>query len=452
MNNFLLSAALSSFALDQGASLGRELALVDPIEGSDILFEVICQSVIDPRTQQRGLVTVLKNVSDLQRAIEEVRHGLRDLEWASAEVRNERDRLNLILENVADPIVVTGPAGEVLLMNPHAARLLQPESEKSAAGRAGAYYGNNTKLMSFLLQASLDAQDVLRTEVQFTDPLSEDPMTLSATATKARNAWGQVVALVCVLHDLTQLRELERRRVEHQLFESEKLAAVGRLAAAMAHEINNPLEAIKNSLHLVVTTTKPDDPNHRFLNIAARETDRVSRIIREMLGFYRPGRAKMPVSVNQLIEEALDLMQRQFGGQQFTIVREMEPQLPAVWGAEDQLKQVFLNLLLNAYEAMGKQGTVRVVTRRSLPQDQAGPPSTHVIVEVQDTGGGIAQEIMDHIFDPFFSTKRDQHGTGLGLWISLDIVKQHGGQINVRSTAGRGTTFAVALPIGGQNG
>jgi len=267
------------------------------------------------------------------------------------------------------------------------------------------------------------------------------------------DALGQVTAVVTVLHDLTKVRELERRTLEQQLTESEKLAAVGRLAAAVAHEINNPLEAIKNALYLLVTRMPADDPNRAFLEIANRETERVSAIIRQMLGFYRQTPLRQPVDVNHLLREVSALLERQLRRHRVTLTLQLSPSLPLVLGSADQLKQVFLNLFLNAQEAMPEGGRLTVTTHLAKDGDrELLLPGGWIVVQVQDTGVGIPEEHQRHIFEPFFSTKREQKGTGLGLWVSMGIIQQHGGQMRVRSRPGRGTTFIIALPPGASDG
>src|SRR5439155_2371171 len=249
-----------------------------------------------------------------------------------------------------------------------------------------------------------------------------------------------------VLHDLTKIRELERRTVEQQLFESEKLAAVGRLAATVAHEINNPLEAIKNALYLVVSSTPPEDPNARFLEIARKETERVSGIIQQMLGFYRPAVIQTPTNVNVIIEEALGLLERELRRHQVVTRLHLSPLLPTVLAHPDQLKQVFLNLFLNAQQAMPNGGTLEISTRVSQERDSEFLAGRYVLIQVQDEGSGIPEEHIARIFEPFYSTKVEMKGTGLGLWVSQGIVQSHGGQITVRSRPGHGTTFTIALP------
>jgi signal transduction histidine kinase len=446
LNNVLLSATLSRFALDQGLAFGRDLTLVDPIEGNELLFEVICQTATNLRTGGRGLVAVLKDVTDLRRADEDLRRSLSELQAAGEGARRERDRLDLIVENVADPIVVTDPSGQIIRMNQTAERLLQVPSSTATEQVQAVYLANGAKLSLFLGQLLLDPSVTRRGEIQIVDPETDEPLVMSVSATEARDDRGNPTAIVSVLHDLTRIRELEERRVQQHLFDFEKQAAVGRLAATVAHEINNPLEAIKNALYLAVSSLPPNDPNRQYLEIASKETVRVSGIIRQMLGFYRSTAERVPTDVNRILEDALALLLRQLRQHQIVVRFDPEGELPPVLASPDQIKQVFLNLILNAQEAMPRGGTLSIATRLSSEGEREFLAGRFIVVQIRDTGVGIADEDMPRIFEPFYSTKTETKGTGLGLWVSLGIVQNHGGQIKVRSRAGRGTTFTVALP------
>jgi two-component system NtrC family sensor kinase len=277
-------------------------------------------------------------------------------------------------------------------------------------------------------------------ENELIDPEAGESLPMEITSAEVSDAKGQVTAVVSILHDLSEIRELERRRVEQQLFESEKLAAVGRLAASIAHEVNNPLEAIKNSLYLL-TNSKSVEQNARFLDVARKETERVSHIIRQMLGFARRSGEVESVNVNQLIDETLILIEKKLRQSRVEVVREFADGLPQVRARADQLRQVYLNLLLNAQQAVGDRGgQIKVRTARF---DQALQPT--VAVHISDTGVGISEQDVARIFEPFFSTRTK--GTGLGLWVTQDIVRHHGGRIEVVSTEGEGTTFTIILPI-----
>jgi two-component system NtrC family sensor kinase len=228
-----------------------------------------------------------------------------------------------------------------------------------------------------------------------------------------------------------------------QLLQSAKLAAVGELSASVAHEINNPLYAARNSLYLVEQDLPPSAPQRQFLEIAQGELGRIARIITRMRDFYRPARAELePTSVNDVLLATIELVQTHLRHGQVSVITELADDLPEITAHTDQIRQVFLNLLLNACDAMPNGGTLRITSR----ERPAGPDQlAAIVVEVEDTGVGISVEHRTHLFEPFYTTKAQ--GTGLGLAISAHIITQHGGQIDVTSEVGVGTTFTVYLPL-----
>jgi signal transduction histidine kinase len=450
MNNFWFTAALSTSRLDEKAGrTERELTLVDPIEGTDLLFEMITFPATNYYNGARGTVSVLKNITDLRLATEQLSQNVHRLQTADEEIRLERDRLNLILRSVPNPIILMDSEDQTILMNRQAARLFQASTaaEAQRSRRAQICVSNDTKFRSFVYQLRLDPAQGMSGEIVLTDPDSYEQLSMALTSTEVRDELGAVAATVSVMQDVSRLRELERRRMEQILFDSEKLAATGRLAASIAHEINNPLEAIKNSLYLLSNKIAADDPNHRFLQIATKETDRVSRILRQMLGFYRAPKME-PTDLNKLIEEAEALVEKHLAQHRVRIENQLETGLPLIIASADQMKQVLLNIMLNAQQAMPQGGVITVTTRASQSADAEFLLSDSVHIQIGDNGKGIPEEHLPHIFEPFFSTKEGK-GTGLGLWVSYGIVQNHGGSIKVRSREGRGTTFSIALPIRG---
>jgi signal transduction histidine kinase len=460
MNNFLFTAALSAWSVEQGQRRANpELTLVDPIEGTELFYEVIAYPAPHYRLGTYGIVSVLKNVTDLRRATEQIERNVQLLQAAGEAVRLERDRLDQILRSVPDPIVVVDvldTAHQGIRMNQAASRLFQPSIEGSpgppaAASRRRAQIAlsNDARFTSFLAQRRLDPTQGKQGEIQLVDPDTAQPLAMWVTSSEIYDELGAVTGIISLMHDLGPLRELEQRRVEQALFESEKLAAQGWLAASIAHEINNPLEAIKNVFYLLVHKLPEDDPNAKFLQLALRETNRVSRILSQMLGFYRPAASMAPTDVNALIEEAEALLASHLKQRGVRVHNQLSPALPPVTASADQLKQVVLNLLLNAQQAMPDGGDVYVATHFAREADPEFLRSDAVRLEVRDSGAGIAEDIMPRIFQPFFSTKQDERGSGLGLWVADGIVRSHGGTIKVRSRPGRGTTFTISLPIGG---
>jgi PAS domain S-box-containing protein len=437
MNDLLFSAYLSSATVSSSEVIQRDITLVDPIEGSDIHFEVISTPAANARGEPLGLVSIFRDVTDLREANDELANNFVKLQHAEAESRRERDRLDLIIENVGHPIVVCDSAGNFILFNRRAELLFQ-ENESFRSSAAAAVRANAVKLTSFISGLASASETGRQAEIELIDPESGRSLPMEITAREVLDLTGQVTAVVSILHDLTEIRELERRRVEQQLFESEKLAAVGRLAASIAHEVNNPLEAIKNALYLLQASG--DEKNARFLEIARKETERVSHIIRQMLGLARkPGEVDW-VDVNQLLEETLVLMEKKMRQLRIRITRSLDESLPKVRARADQLRQVFLNLIINAQQAIQGDGEISLSTSR---YEQALQPS--ILIQISDSGIGITEDDLSRIFDPFFSTGKK--GTGLGLWVTQDIVRQHGGRIEVSSEVGHGTVFNIVLQV-----
>ncbi len=438
MNDLLFSAYLSSATVSSSKVTQRDITLVDPLEGSDIHFEVISTPAANARGEPLGLVSIFRDVTDLREANEELARNFGKLQQAEEESRRERDRLDLIIENVGHPVVVCDASGDFILFNRRAELLFQ-ENESFRARAAAAVRANAVKLTSFISGLASASETARQAEIELIDPDGGRSLPMEITAREVLDATGQVTAVVSVLHDLTEIRELERRRVEQQLFESEKLAAVGRLAASIAHEVNNPLEAIKNALYLMQSDSD-QDKNARFLTIARKETERVSHIIRQMLGFARRSGEVDWVDVNQLLEETLVLVEKKLKQSRIRVVTRFDDYLPHIRARADQLRQVFLNLIINAQQAIEGEGEIAISTSR---YEQALQSS--IVIQLSDSGVGIAEDDINRIFEPFFSTGKK--GTGLGLWVTHDIVRQHGGRIDVNSEIGRGTVFSIILQV-----
>jgi len=209
--------------------------------------------------------------------------------------------------------------------------------------------------------------------------------------------------------------------------------------ASIAHEINNPLEAIKNSLFLMEHEPDGPDNNRRFLEIARKETERVSHTIAQKLGCRVPSE-KGRMDVNLLLGETLDLVDMKFKGAGIEVIREFEENLPTIIADANQLRQAFLNLLLNAQQSIRGNGIVHVRTATV-----SGPRERCLTIEISDTGAGIGGETLPRIFEPLFSTRKC--GSGLGLWITQSVARHHGGRIEVATVAGQGTTFRIVLPL-----
>jgi signal transduction histidine kinase/iron only hydrogenase large subunit-like protein len=262
--------------------------------------------------------------------------------------------------------------------------------------------------------------------------------------------WGLAENEMCLPYLIDQLEEnLSRlaqshkdlRETQQQLIQSEKMASVGQLAAGVAHEINNPLGTILLYSHMILEKLEQKDSRREELDTIAKEATRCRDIVRGLLDFARQRKLQVEnVDVNRILEEGLSLVAAQPAFQKVEIAKTLDPCLPATEGDPSQLKEVFLNILSNAGEAMPEGGRVTVVSR--FRETGSNP----IEIMIRDTGQGIPQENLNKLFMPFFTTKKIGQGTGLGLAIAYGIVKMHRGAIEVQSKVGEGTTFWVKLP------
>jgi PAS domain S-box-containing protein len=230
----------------------------------------------------------------------------------------------------------------------------------------------------------------------------------------------------------------ERRLAQQALMSSEKLAATGRMAATIAHEINNPLEAVTNLLYLA--RTQPEN-TQKYLEMADEELKRVAHITKQTLGFYRDPTSATKVAPARLLEDVLSIYSRRLENKQIAVLSEFD-EAAQVTAYSGEIRQVFSNLVSNAVDAMPNGGKLYLRVRQGRRVRDSIPG---VLVTIADTGAGIPRDTMKRIFEPFFTTKSDV-GTGLGLWLTRGIIEKHKGTIRVRSRVDRGTVFQVFLP------
>jgi signal transduction histidine kinase len=252
---------------------------------------------------------------------------------------------------------------------------------------------------------------------------------------------GKEIATVGSFVDLKERLEMERalRRTQEQLLQSEKLAAMGRLTSQIAHELNNPLYGIMNTLELLKTEISPESKRRKVLEMALSETVRLSELLRKMLSFSKPDQEeKQAVDLNTVLDEILLLHQKQLQENDVKINTSFAKALPQINASKNQLRQVFLNLVANARDAMPDGGTLSVKTESD---------KDNVNIEMSDTGIGIKEEHIKKIFDSFFTTKDAVKGVGLGLSVCYGFIKDHGGDIKVKSKLNEGTTFRITFPV-----
>jgi PAS domain S-box-containing protein len=268
-----------------------------------------------------------------------------------------------------------------------------------------------------------------------TERLTKDGKRISIqlTRTLIKDTNGKVIGTSAIVRDVTEIKRLKR-----QISHAEKLSVVGQLAAGIAHEVGNPLTSISSLVQIIQMTTNDNFAKEK-LELVKNQINRIAKTIRELVDFSRPSNYEVKLTdLNKVIQDALNIVRYGKKSKDINFVLELDSALPRITLVQDQIIQVFINLLLNAVDAMeGKPGEIKILSRLN---------NQNIQVMVIDKGKGIPDEIKNKIFEPFFTTKKVGEGTGLGLWVSYGIVKNFGGEIDVESEVGLGSTFIVTLP------
>ena len=478
LNNMLFSAALSRTAVDV-PSEARELLLVDPSDGSDLLFEVLSTTVEDPR-EGTGVVSVLRNITDLRRATEQIEENYQKLRIAEAAARTERDRLNLIIDSVADPIIVTDQAGGTMLMNAPAEELftLLPDADAAAQRNVQANDAHFSSFISGLLLGETGPGEIRRGELALLNPNSGESVPVEAIAGKVLTETGELTAVVTILHDRREA--LERARLYEQLklgadeLQARVQAATAELAtqnellrrqaieleqasrlksqflANMSHEFRTPLNAILGYTHMLLQGVAGD-----LLPAVKRQLQRIDSngrhlltIINEILDITRIEAGKMPMqlsefNLNELVPEVMAELDPVITRSKLSVIPKLSPEVPLVFSDRQKVKQIVVNLLSNALK-FTHEGRVEIGVG-------VEPEHNTATITVADSGIGIAPEHHERIFEDFRqvddSPSRQYGGTGLGLAICRRLANALGGRITLHSRVGEGSTFTLTIPV-----
>ena len=350
-----------------------------------------------------------------------------------------------VLAGLPDAVIAVDEQLRVVFWN-SAAEVLTERSARRAEGRLlKEIFGEEASLVRRLAEtlASGESRSEPESYVERTDHRLV-PVGIVTAALFDRD--GRVEAAVAVLRDVSRIRQLEA-----EVRRGETLAAAGRMAVGLAHEIRNPLGAIRGAVQLLGRELGPASPLHEYTTVLLTEVDRVNRIIEMLLDLARPAAIRpVPLNLHQLLERVALLSEEAARECRVTIVRRYDPSLPPILGDEDRLVQVFHNLVRNALEAMPDGGQLTLATRVSMNPlfgkvDLGGGQRHMVEAQVMDEGAGIPAATRARIFDPFFTTK--ERGLGLGLAICHQVLEQHRGAIQLDSVENCGTTVTCFLPI-----
>ncbi len=361
-------------------------------------------------------------------------------------IARERIRILLlqILDSLSIGVVVLDDKDLLTMANDSARRLLPEIPPGSAAIDILNVLEKRPALRDIVKAATKQGAYVQDIEHDLGDATDSWPVRVTTLPLKDRKE--RTTGTILLVHDVRDIVRMER-----QMHTAERLSALGTLAAAMAHEIRNPLEALDLNLALleqsmagVNAKTRDDDKTGKYVKILESEVSRLASIVENFLSFARPsGSTSVEIRLDSILRQIVDLLNNQARSRKVKIELATEGD-PVVLGIEDQLKQALLNLLINSLQAMPGGGSLRITTGISAHHSPGGTPSL-AFVRIKDTGVGIPQEQVSRLFDPFFTTR--PKGTGLGLTIVHRVIREHKGSIRVASTPGEGTTFTVELPL-----
>jgi signal transduction histidine kinase len=477
LNNMLFSAALSTSAVGMSELARRELLLVDPLEGSDLLFELLSSRAKDER-QGTFVVSILRNVTDLARAKEEIEESYRTLRVAQAEVRDERHRLDLIIDSVADPILVTDQEGDIVLMNTPAERLFNPPQGAEMDAELRRVRANGANLTSFVSNVlTRSGEQRYRGEIQLADPVTGRPLPVEALAGTILSEQGELMWVVTILHDLTEAIEkgrlyeqlkhaseqLERKVQEataelaeqnellrRQHIELEQASQLkSQFLANMSHEFRTPLNAILGYTHMLLhnVTGPVTDPQRKSLTRIDSNSRHLLALINDILDITRIEAGRMPLTVTSfavgdLLAEVMAELEPIIRRTTLSVGSKVKGTIPPLKSDRQKVKQIVLNLLTNALK-FTPAGSVTI-------QAAFDRRTKHIAIAVRDTGVGIPKEDQAKVFEDFrqldTSPTRAYGGTGLGLSICRRLSQMLGGTIDLTSAPGEGSTFTLRLP------
>jgi len=414
--------------------------------------EAIARGELDQRIEPAGEDEIGQLALTFNHMVAQLRHHRTEIEAAHAELRRRFEEVaelknytDSIMGSVTSGIVTLDLDGRVATLNP-AAEMLTGLFAPEVAGRYCLEVFAHSPEPGDLLMETLERRTGMGNVSLTLRRPNGTTLPIEMSTAPLRGREGKDLGVVGVFRDVTVLRELEE-----QVRRSDRLAALGTLAAGLAHEIKNPLTSLRTFTRFMPRKFDDERFRERFQRVVPHELERINAIVEQLLELARPARlAFQPVGLADLIDRALDLYANQIEGKGIEVRREYARDCPPVQADPEYLYQAFVNLVANALDAMDAGGRLTLRVGGSQGGDPLAPsrargPGRQVKVEIEDTGKGISPSEADNVFNPFFTTKAS--GTGLGLALTHKIVEDHGGRIAFRSASGAGTTFRVTLPV-----
>jgi PAS domain S-box-containing protein len=355
---------------------------------------------------------------------------------AFSEIVSLKERTDRIIASMPNGVLVLDPKGLVQALNPAAERIFGFQREEVTGKIFLDVFGRFRNVMNIIDQIYDDPNAAPSYET-FIFGVAPKPVPVAFTWSVLSDENDQTQGIVVNVQDLTEIKRLEQQSRRNQ-----RLASLGTMAAGIAHEIRNPLGCIRGASQLLAREIPGEKRLKDYLDVIVKEVDRLDRTVKQLLDFARPSKTEMvKTDIVSVIEEALRLLSANPMKANYNVIKKLPPSILNIKADGAHLTQVFLNLFLNALEAMPDGGTLTVTVREERVFPEAA--TRGVTVEISDTGCGMSPQVLEQLFTPFFTTREE--GTGLGLALSHRIIQEHGGTIDVTSQEGRGTTFVLSF-------
>jgi two-component system, NtrC family, sensor kinase len=413
-----------------------------PLSGSinSLMFVIVGSITLFFQRVYRINLQILNDKKAIEKASEELRWLNRNLEdmvrQRTDELSKSEEKYRRIFEGSMDIILVLDSEGSFLDINQAGLSILGYASKDALISSA---------TFADLIVSPQNPRDLLEESAAagFRKDLecivrnrNGENRTWLLSLTVRKTTDDEVAGFEGIAKDITH-----RKKMEEQLLQADRLASLGELSAGVAHEVNNPLGMILGYAQLLLRHQPEGTQDFQDLKIIEKHARNCKAIVEDLLNFARSSETQKGVlNVNDLLREVISVVDHQFKLDNITIETQLDTSVPTLYADGEKLQQVFMNLLMNAKQAIEAQGQIKIITEHDSSRNE-------VTVTVEDTGSGIPPAIQEKIFDPFFTTKPTGQGTGLGLSVSYGIIKDHHGEISVRSTPGKGSTFTITFPV-----
>lgn len=388
--------------------------------------------VRDVKTIEAGLSRMKTNlaqpITGLNGEMGEIAHAINNMAQSLLDARSLNEH---IMESMGDGIITVDNEGTIIAVNKTAERLTGYSAEELTGQSYEAVFWQGKAFNSPLLDTLRTGKPHIAVRLEYHTKYGS--ITVSISSTRLQDAAGNFIGAVVVIRDISEFKHLEE-----QVKRADRLAALGELMAGVAHEVRNPLTSIKGFAQYLQESDSEEE-RREYMPIIVKEVDRVNKIIEELLYFARPAHASLvPVDINELLTQTLVLVKNKTTCNRVEFTLNFSLELPKAEIDAEQFKQVFLNLFINALQAIPDQGLINISTGYDPGKDE-------ISIAFADTGTGISEADREKVFDPFYTTK--ERGTGLGLAVVHRIVSSHGGRITITDNPGGGTIFTVTVPV-----